>query len=1172
MRKTLQFHRLNANRHRLVGSKGFALVIALGLMAFVLVLLLAFTAQIQVESHVSAQSKSVTSARQNALLGLNVALGDLQKYVGPDTRTTGSADLWDDPANTPVVTLPTSSQKYRHWLGVWDSSLSRAIDDPSSTDGSMIYNSTMASADAARRKPDPLKWLVSGIAADGSDADPEKALDASVAIVDGGSVADSNQDGVEVGLMSIGDDAEGRYAYWVSDESLKARYGIVEPEALINSGNSDEAEARILANRSSGVGVVYTDNLEATVFEDLGYDTNSSNGREELRLVSDLLIKPVDGDYVIPFKHRYHDISFFSEGLLTNPVEGGLKKDLTAYLQTGVGLNSDDLIIDGSRYPDIHLNGENLPRWGKVRDWANLPSTLVPKVGDDEVANVSPVITFAGFDVGVSLDVDQLYVHLFPEIAIWNPYNTPLDSVDGYTVTFRIGGGSSRVRLKDVHDVPSSGDPQQDYLPDSWAAGGNTESGIEIQVGEMLAQAMGIAGPSYPDWTQRIFLRFHLDDGAGVSLAPGEVAVYTLNSMEVLSGNPMEMIRGRVEPFENNPSIRILAETLIPEPRDQLDFIFTEVSFDWADVRLFPGLETSDPAPTESLQRLYYSSWGGSSGDVSGSLDPSAGNAGVALRNYPGRMSLRPHSFHAASVWPTMEPYSSLRGMSQYNYRSQFIPKIPSGGTAYNSSDIPSSAQTFTKEAGPMIFAGGEFDFPLSPSTAENAYAPWAMFGAQSTSASVDVSRQSSQTPIFWLPDGAEQLLSIGNLQHAPMSAHIWQPSYAVGNAYADPLITRNHYSGLFDSAGYYYQEPATSTDSHGESVPENAHLDISFLMNDAIWDDYFLSGFSAVSNRLELTSDQLSGVQALPNSRLQLQLGQGDVYGSGETSTALGQFNTGASHLTLTGAFNVNSTSVEAWKALIASGLGLPINGTDPTSGTVTVARMPNPGGGAGGFLDANGEALPLAEAPGAYNDARSLDLDEVQILAEKIVEEVKLRGPFLGLSDFVNRRMIQASDDPENTGLRGALQAAIDKASAESAGLNERFIDSGNTQTFFTATDIRPAHVIPEHALAGESEYTTSAGVPGFITQGDLLSALGSNLTSRGDTFVIRAYGQTQDKVTGNAEAEAWCEAVVQRQIDYINDTDEPWDTPVAGTVNANFGRQFRIVSFRWLDRDEI
>lgn len=112
---------------------------------------------------------------------------------------------------------------------------------------------------------------------------------------------------------------------------------------------------------------------------------------------------------------------------------------------------------------------------------------------------------------------------------------------------------------------------------------------------------------------------------------------------------------------------------------------------------------------------------------------------------------------------------------------------------------------------------------------------------------------------------------------------------------------------------------------------------------------------------------------------------------------------------------------------------------------------------------------------------------------------------------------------------------------------------------------------HLDSEHlagAPVGEAGQLLD-GAPGFITQADLLSMIGPALTARGDTFLIRTYG---DAIGPNGEvvARAWVEATVQR----IPDPVVP-----AGTSGSDrwkpsnkLGRKFEIISFRWLSPDEI
>ena len=63
------------------------------MMAFVLVLLLSMTLLVQVETTNSRQALNQLRAKESARLALMMALGDLQRYAGPDQRVTARAEI-----------------------------------------------------------------------------------------------------------------------------------------------------------------------------------------------------------------------------------------------------------------------------------------------------------------------------------------------------------------------------------------------------------------------------------------------------------------------------------------------------------------------------------------------------------------------------------------------------------------------------------------------------------------------------------------------------------------------------------------------------------------------------------------------------------------------------------------------------------------------------------------------------------------------------------------------------------------------------------------------------------------------------------------------------------------------------------------------------------------------
>jgi hypothetical protein len=275
-------------------------------------------------------------------------------------------------------------------------------------------------------------------------------------------------------------------------------------------------------------------------------------------------------------------------------------------------------------------------------------------------------------------------------------------------------------------------------------------------------------------------------------------------------------------------------------------------------------------------------------------------------------------------------------------------------------------------------------------------------------------------------------------------------------------------------------------------------------------------------------------------------------------------------------GPFNVNSTSVQAWKAVLAA-----MNKSEVTTLWARTAGLETRNA-AGVPITAmslqNGGAIPGSaldagkidnDRTNSWNGYRELTETELEALAEKIVEQVRERGPFLSMSEFVNRQVGPAG--PRT--LSGALEAAIDKS-----GINEKQ-DAVFPNTFLNQVPITTADVSnPKLYNYKTPEATTgnpAAGAPGWVNQGDLLRILEPGATVRGDTFVIRTYGEAQDS-SGKITARAYAEAVVQRIPEYVDPTDRPsLNASVDSTAkaaNKTFGRRINVVSFRWLSSNEI
>jgi hypothetical protein len=76
---------------------------------------------------------------------------------------------------------------------------------------------------------------------------------------------------------------------------------------------------------------------------------------------------------------------------------------------------------------------------------------------------------------------------------------------------------------------------------------------------------------------------------------------------------------------------------------------------------------------------------------------------------------------------------------------------------------------------------------------------------------------------------------------------------------------------------------------------------------------------------------------------------------------------------------------------------------------------------------------------------------------------------------------------------------------------------------------------------------------------------------MQTRSDTFKIRSYGEVVDPLSGD-QRRVWCEAIVQRMPDPVNVTGGGSALEELAQPSSAYGRQFKILSFRWLPENEV
>lgn len=412
----------------------------------------------------------------------------------------------------------------------------------------------------------------------------------------------------------------------------------------------------------------------------------------------------------------------------------------------------------------------------------------------------------------------------------------------------------------------------------------------------------------------------------------------------------------------------------------------------------------------------------------------------------------------------------------------------------------------------------------------------------------------------------------IANLRRAQYQAGV--PSVGIGNAFADPCLPA-------DDVYTYYQSKLEASTLEANSRLFGDFFDHGLLINDAMWDRWFCSSVSdmptknGVRKAEEVFRDFLSGKETLPVSRYKRV---STPYNDDQLVKRIMEdegWKYIAQYLMIDGGFNVNSTSVEAWAATLQGLADRKLVSNKDSKLTFVeegksdrqvlfsrfmLSTTDKSVDGLGGYSMMQGSpSFRDGGIASAWGEVRMLEPEGIRKLAEEMVKQVRERGPFLSMSDFVNRRL-EAGDK----GLKGALQAAID-ATDINRDFKEVEVPVASGQMF-------------KNPKAGEGSLHTAA--PGYLIQSDVLASLGNILTVRDDTFTVRSYGCVRNAAKAIL-AQAWCEAVVQRTMNYVDSSNDPQDSEYKpdGTkgkgltaTNKVMGRQFRIVSFKWLDNWDI
>ncbi|MEC8614551.1 MAG: hypothetical protein VXY17_04015, partial [Verrucomicrobiota bacterium] len=402
-------------------------------------------------------------------------------------------------------------------------------------------------------------------------------------------------------------------------------------------------------------------------------------------------------------------------------------------------------------------------------------------------------------------------------------------------------------------------------------------------------------------------------------------------------------------------------------------------------------------------------------------------------------------------------------------------------------------------------------------------------------------------------------------------------------DTHARPIGASWPLSTLFDLSNTYIRnaEPngyKTGSWADQSSYNQGAGCDTSYLYNDTLFDGYFFSGIPSEDRDsikfqrnhtfpygIEYGKDYVVARSPIANTRLSYYKTPDldNLRGLDTKSETADGFEKAAACLMIDAPFNINSTSAKAWQAILSGFRGQDIVGVDGgISGSGSDRSKKNYRGfESSPFVDnfiPSGDNFSLSgEKEDIYAGYRRLNDAEIISLSEKIVKEIRDRGASRTLGAFVNRDL----QGTINQKKMGRIDAAI-----KAAGFNT-FSDSSHYADRYSNPDKKGARMFKDSIV--EDSY---AGLSGYIKQQDVLRPLAPIMTSRGDTFTLRCYGETTNPASGQISGKAWCEAVLQRMPDYVDSSLDPWEKPKATNTNKRYERTFKVVQFRWLHSENI
>lgn len=1285
-------------RHGLKSTSGFSLVIALSLMAFVLLLLLSITSFVAVEQNNVEISKQQLSARQNALAGLQVAIGELQVCLGPDQRATASADILEKDNNPYTLVWHSDPAK------VWDSTTLDWKDGGDSPDFALPLISV-----------DPSK-LGSLIAANGAFDESQLGNDAVelITITNPGNGSLTALKGERRPLTDSNGAVAGHYAWVAQDESLKANlktehggYNATDADGNIIDKNHRLALVETSRRLSvfpyaNAAGVTIESQKPFSSVDPVNGGSSNSDYFDRLEkasslsdLISSGILTPATtsgttAQQLAPYRNHF---TLCSKGVLADAKNGGLRRDLSRGLDDQYFEKLHGVPVFGvDRDGNVIADGINDPvgdQWKYFRDYYNfyrpVDEGLVDDLNDqnifyglDDITAIAPSIRMRFTDV--NKDINHIYnspdgtnpndrsynvsyagpvtpstVHanervrdignsnltitdqswyiytpelrpvflrksikigiqtrqttsadfadpnhpnlgkyilqfkVYPSMILWNPFNVTIDmdpTENGSSLSNNPLANGELIQFVNV-----SGGIR---FPIDITSGGNTES-YTFDIRTISPRLRVVSNKAFEAM------------GIPKKIGPGEVIIFGLRDSYLMD------LYDWTNPNNGSRQIKIDATTLRRTSGSLIDRDMSKEGWEagagnWGSVfHLFPA--ASGYGVSEDNGLIYESRY-----LLNGNTPEEVymeGNDTIIIRkssrtvsagdeySWSGKISGRDskstspergfftnlfESFHQATNSDLIyidEDVSlgAAAGLTnadsfpfyQIDFRGRTLSDEEGPLSSYGNPAVPAFANVNYLGTMPLGLKGAGYDtwqdvkalyiperlsinIPLDPFSERDATSGAGYYGSSFDNNSTS----SSRITLYDIP--RHPIVSTADFKNLVFSWFEDAPARPIGASWPNATL-----ANLSDTYIKSHED--------GNDYSIGAGCDTSYYYNDTLFDSYFFSGIPSEerdNNSSLLTQtfpygqtfnqSYINDQKPLANTRLSYygtpELGDLRDPAEEVSRNAANGFKKTAAYIMIDAPFNINSTSAKAWQAILSGFRSQNVTGVDKDyRSKINYTDTGSP------FVD---NFIPSGSHDDLYAGHRRLGDNQIADLSAKFIDEIRDRGISRSLGNFLNRSKDSTESDEQR-------MSRIDKAILE-AGLNAS-LHISNSTTHDKDLIARPNERTDQaHMFAKSLAPETGAGLPGYLKQQDILRALSPIMTTRGDTFTVRSYGESIDPLSGAVNGKAWCEAVIQRVPDYLEDSTEAWDFPMPNSNNEKFGRKFVVIRFRWLSEDDI